>query len=298
VLRSDSGALAGLSYFKQAIALDSTYAGAYAGLARLHLRTSENDATLEGKKRAIELARLAAQRALVLDDSLAEAHAAVGLVGLQNYDFTTAEREMRYAIALDPANSRFHEWMSFIHIWNRREAESLAEARLAVDIDPLSPSANAEVGRSFCAIGRYSEGLAELKKLESIKPPLLRVATYTSLCHGMRGDWDAAAAIVQSKDDPLSLMLRGYFLARGGRTLESQRIREQFVDRWKRSGRGAQAIAVQYAGVGQLDSAFIWLDRAVDDHTVSFYVMMPLFKDLRADPRFARFEMRLRSQKR
>ena len=93
-------------------------------------------------------------------------------------------------------------------------------------------------------------------------------------------------------------MLRGYIAARSGNRREAEQIRASFLDQWTRTKRGAQAIAVVDAGLGDIDSAFVWLNRAIDDQTVTFYIMMPLFKELHADPRFEEFNKRLRAQKR
>jgi TolB-like protein/DNA-binding SARP family transcriptional activator/tetratricopeptide (TPR) repeat protein len=298
VLRSDSGALAGLNYFRQAIALDSTYAAAWAGLARMYVRTSDRNANRDEKRRAMELARQAAEKAVSLDDSLAEAHASVGLVAMQLYDFATAERELTQAMMLEPQNSRINEWMGFVRLWQQQPALALAEAKRAVENDPLSPSAHAEVAHALCALGRYSEGLDKLKQLRSVEPPLLRVVGYTLNCHAMRGDWQAALDEAGDDPSPQSRMFKGYLLARAGKRDEALAIRAELMNRLSRTHRGAGSIAVIDAGLGNLDSAFMWLDRAIDDNSLSFYIMMPMFARLHADPRFALFRRRLSNQNR
>jgi hypothetical protein len=114
----------------------------------------------------------------------------------------------------------------------------------------------------------------------------------------MRGDWQTALDEAADDPSPQARMFKGYLLARAGRRDEALAIRGELMNRLSRTHRGAGAIAVIDAGLGDLDSAFTWLDRAIDDHSLNFYMMMPMFAQLHADPRFALFKQRLSAQKR
>lgn len=303
LLRSDSAAHMGLQYFRQAVALDSTYAAAYAGLARIYLRLRLSDLTGNSARENYALANEAALKAVALDDSLAEAHAAAGLVRMIAYDFATAEKELKRAVALDPGHSRIREWLSFIYYWAERPAEALAEANRAVENDPLSPSAHAEVARALCANGKVAQGLASLKRVESVQPPLGRAALYKALCHGMNGEWAAAAATLPQSSPNLGSpnlgdAVRGHALARAGQRGEALAVLTEFMSVWKRTGDGAFLIAVVYAGLGDHDRAFEWLNRSVDDASLSPQLHSPLFDELKADPRYQEFRRRVGLQKR
>jgi len=180
LLRSDSGARRALEYFRHAVALDSTYAAAWAGVARMLYRTVNPHADSVAKTEA--LAETAARKALALDDSLAEAHATFAMLRATVHDNATAEQEFKRAVALDPGRSRIHEWFAQFYLTTERPAEALAEAERASTLDPLSPTATAELARALAANGRCDEALARLKTIAALDPPLLRVPPIIASC--------------------------------------------------------------------------------------------------------------------
>jgi hypothetical protein len=109
-------------------------------------------------------------------------------------------------------------------------------------------------------------------------------------------DLAAASSTLQS------VPLYGYLLARSGQREEADRILETLLARSQRTGTGAFGVAAVYAGLGDFDQAFVWLDRSIDDRSAMrgshFNIMEPTFEDLRSDPRFERYKERLGLQKR
>ncbi len=292
LLRSDSTALLGVEYFRQAIALDSTYAAAYAGLARMYLRLRQSGSA--GSARELHaLAKEAALKAVALDDSLAEAHATVGAMLMVGYDLTAAEKELKLAVAIDPSRSRTREWLAMLYIWTQRPADALAEANRAVENDPLSPSAHAEVARALCANRQYSDGLARLKRVEAVQPPLIRASLYAGLCHGMKQDWPEAVAALRQSGGRQNRGFLGHALARAGQRQQALSILANLTNQWERTKRGAFEVAIVHAGLGNRAQAFEWLNRSIDDFSLSPPIMLPLFDELHADPRFERFRRRL-----
>jgi adenylate cyclase len=301
LLRSDSGARAGLDYFRQAIAFDSGYAAAYAGLARMRLRSAIGDDNEIPLRVRLALAEQAALKAVALDDSLAEAHATLGLVRRVNYDMTSAEKELKRAVELEPTNARFHEWLVVLYVVTERPADALAEARRAVELDPLSPTANAEVARALVANDRCDEALAQLDKLRSLRPPLLRTSSIAVQCYARQRMWPTAIAELRGTSanaGPRGQALLGYMLGRAGRTDEARQILAALLDRSRRIDGGAFEVAIVYAGLGESDQAFTWLDKAVDDRSVALDFLSIVVDDLRPDPRFDRFRRRMALQKR
>ncbi|MEJ7759265.1 MAG: BTAD domain-containing putative transcriptional regulator [Gemmatimonadaceae bacterium] len=298
LLRSDSGALKSLQYFRQAIALDSTFAPGYAGIARMHLRLRPTGLNGMPARSNYEFARQAALKAVSLDDSLAEAHAALGLVRMMAYDFPRAEAEFNRAVALDPGHSRIREWRTFLYYWTERPVEAMAEANRALENDPLSPSAHAEVARGLCANGKAAEGLARLKKLEALRPPLGRTAGYVALCHGASGNWAAGAEALRHTTELSGRALYGHALARAGRRTEAKIVLAEFMDRWKRTNYGAYHLALVHAGLGDNDQAFEWLDRSIYEASLITQFESPLFDQLQSDSRFQQFRRRVGIQNR
>jgi DNA-binding SARP family transcriptional activator len=177
--RSDSAARLGLEYFRRAVALDTTYAAAWAGLGRMTWRV--------GKVGARAQAEAALRKALALDDSLAEAHALLGVLRGWDNDYATGEHYFRRAILLEPTNGRIREWFASFLVRAGRPVEALAEAEQALTLDPRSPVAVAEVARALAANDRCDEAMARLEAIATLDPPLLRVGPITAKCYARKG---------------------------------------------------------------------------------------------------------------
>ncbi|HET7693576.1 MAG TPA: BTAD domain-containing putative transcriptional regulator [Gemmatimonadota bacterium] len=305
LLRSDAGPHQALDYFRQAIAIDSTYAAAWAGLARMYgrVQSTENPGMPIEELRA--LSEQAALKAVALDDSLAEAHATLAIIRMHIFqDFATGERELRRAIELDPAYGRAREWLVGLYLDTERPIEALAEARRALEIDPLSPSAHAELAHALLANDRPDEALVHLGHIAAVRPPLLRTPVLRAQAYAKKGMWQEAIATMEPAartEDSGDLALYAYMLARGGRREEALRIREELIERWNAGEALAVELAIVHAGLGNLDTAFAWIDRSKDPATFRYrYItlMAPIFEDLRRDPRFDRVRERLGIQKR
>jgi TolB-like protein/DNA-binding SARP family transcriptional activator len=303
-LRSDSGARAALSDFRQAAALDTTYAAAYAGVARLQLRTMMRDfASAETRRGQLIQAERAALRAVRLDDSLADAHAALSAVRRSNYDLAAAMNEMVRAEALEPGAARFHESLVLLDVIAGRPTEALAEGRRAVALDPLSPSANAELAHALLAGGRCDDALAQLRTVANLQIPLLRAAGFAAQCYAKKQMWPQAIAESRStlREQPHGNGLLGYLLARGGRVNEARLLLDTLGTLARAGGADAYAIAAVYAGLGNKDSAFTWLDRSIDDHSLGqegFEYMNTVLDALGPDARVAAFRRRIGIQNR
>jgi serine/threonine-protein kinase len=297
--RSDSSARVALEYFRQAIALDPNYAAAYAGLARMQLRAgADNDTTMSRRER-LALAEASALKAVALDDSLGEAHAVLSAVRKGNYDLASAEAELARAVALEPTNPRFREWRTQLYVAEERPDKALAEAGRAVELDPLSPTANAEVAHALLANDRCDEALVQLAKLKSLRPPLLRAIDFSVRCYARKQMWPEAIAAIQRPNNtgPRAQARLGYLFARAGRTDEARRILRALLDRARRTNDGAFRVATVYAGLGENDQAFAWLDKSIEDRSFEFDDLMMLDR-LRRDPRFDSFRRHLGGQKR
>ena len=297
LLRSQAGIWKAQSYFQQAIAADSTYAAAHAGLALVSVRRARtaNDPGMPPPK-LLALADASARRAVALDDSLAEAHYAVAVVSEARLAFPDAERHIRRAIVLDPTRSVYRRRLSYLHSWFGRPEEELAEARRALETDPLNPYAIGAVASGLYAVRRYDESLAQKARLAAIRPPLQAAAFGAAQCYAKKRMWPEAIAALRPQaeaGDPMFIGMLGHMLARAGERQEAGRILAGLLARRERTGAGAFQIAMVHAGLGDLDQTFAWLDRSVDDHSIGSVIMGPTFDELHGDPRFARLRARL-----
>jgi tetratricopeptide (TPR) repeat protein len=295
LLRSDSGARLAFAYFHQAIALDSTYAAPYAGLSRMYLRQALGARGGGSRHDQFMLAEQMATKALALDDSLADAYGALALVESSALDLRSAESHLQRAADLEPARSTFHEWLARLFVVAGRPVEALTEGQRALDLDPLSPSANAEFARALLANGHADEALAQLQKVAALRPPLLRANIIAAQCFMKKGMWPQAIALLRpqpGRASPMAFAHLGYALARTGKRDEALRIRATLIDRWQHDVGGELEVALVSDGLGDLDQAFAWLDRAIGSGSVNVDGTELLLDDLRGDPRFARIRQR------
>jgi tetratricopeptide (TPR) repeat protein len=290
-----------LEYFRQAVALDPNYVAAYAGLARAHWRMGFGYDPELSRPDRLALAEQAALKAVALDNSSGDAHAALSFVRRDNYELPLAETELKRAVALEPADSRFHEWLVQLYVLRERPAEALVEGRRAVELDPLSPNAVAELAHALLANDRCDEALAQLEKIRSVQPPVNRAAAIAAECYGQKQMWPEAIAEIQrisATAGPHAQALLGYMLGRGGRTDEARRILAVLLDRSRRTNGRAFDVAIVYAGLGENDQAFTWMDKAVDDRSLGFVWMHTILDGLRRDPRFEKIGRRVGLQTR
>jgi TolB-like protein/tetratricopeptide (TPR) repeat protein len=297
LLRSQSGIWKAQEFFLKSIAADSTYAAAHAGLALTYVRRARN-ASDPGMPvpQLLELAESEAGKAISYDSTLAEGHYALGRVREAMLDFPAAEASLRHAVELDPNRSIYRRSLSYMKAWSGRSEEELAEARRALETDPLNPYALAAVASGMYGLHRYDEALAQLEQLSAVKPPLQGVSFAIAQCYAKKGMWEKAIATLRpgaEAGDPLFTALLGHMLAKTGQRDEAMRVLADLKARRERTGAGAFQIAVVYAGLGDLDETFAWLDKSIDDRSIVSFIMGPTFEDLRSDPRFNIMRRRL-----
>jgi TolB-like protein/DNA-binding SARP family transcriptional activator/Flp pilus assembly protein TadD len=298
LLRSDSAARTGVRYFREALALDSAYAAAWAGLARMYGRVAPpEDPDMPGRVR-LELAERTARKAIALDDSLAEAHATLGAILITAGKLVSAERHLLRAVDLEPQRALTHEWLVTLRIWQEWPAEALGHARHALELEPLSPTANAELARALLFNDRCDEAIAQLEKLTALQPPLLRVAPLLAQCYARQQRWQEAASVLRPQaqhGERTVLVQLAWIDARSGTGREARRLLQHFHEQYRTGAGGAFDIAVLYAGLGNDDQALEWLHRAAAEQSLiqdvgnpfSAMIMGPHFADLRRDQRFA-----------
>jgi TolB-like protein/Tfp pilus assembly protein PilF len=152
---AEQGLRKAIDYFSQAIEVDPTYALAYAGLADSYYRLSN---VYLPPTEAMPKVKAAAQKALEIDESLAEAHAALGLVNMTfEWDWPAAEIEFERAIALKPNYALAHQRFGFFFNVQARYDKALREMQVAVELDPLSPQLLLSLGSTFFLMRDYDQ---------------------------------------------------------------------------------------------------------------------------------------------
>jgi adenylate cyclase len=287
--------------FEQAIAKDPRFARAYAGLADSYVLLPYYEGSAVPKE-ADAGARRAAETALSLDSTLAEAHTTLAYIKMHQWDWRGAEQSFRQAIRLAPGYAVAHHWYAdYLGKATGRFQEALREREIAHSLDPLSRIIATELGLTLYLLRRYDEAIARLKQVLELDPNFAFAHQRLGEVYLRKGlHVEAIAALERAADlglkaHPLIEALLAYaYAASGDRTRAAQIVRELT----RRAARGdipPFAIALAHTGVGDKEQAFAWLDKAAAarDPNLTLRWSSPLLDPLRADPRFTRLLRRM-----
>jgi TolB-like protein/class 3 adenylate cyclase/Flp pilus assembly protein TadD len=282
-----------IDYFNQAIAKDAGYALAYAGLADAYALLSVYGAAPPGD--AFPKAKVAAQKALELDNTLAEAHTSLGFsLTSYDFDFTRAIAEFKRAIELNPNYATAHHWYgnSALMVLGRFD-EAIAEIKRSVELDPLSIINNADLGETYYMAHRYDEAIDQLRKTVEIEPGFYFAHSDLGAALQVKGDLAGAIAEYQKarelNDDPFPLGQLGNAYAASGRKAEALKILDQLEQISKQRYVAAYSFALVHIGLGHKDAALRWLEKSYQDRAGYDVIRIPhdpLLDALRGDPHF------------
>jgi TolB-like protein/Flp pilus assembly protein TadD len=291
--RTPEGLRMAISNFEQAIAKDSRFALAYAGLADCY--ALQNWYLEPPPADAFARAKEAAERAVALDDALAEAHVSLAFVKFHyERDLQGAEAEFRRAINSNPNYPTAHHWYAFNLSVMERHDEALLEIKRAEELDPRSAVISTAVANILFHARRYDEAIEQCRKALAIDPGSASAQVVLRWAYEQKGMTDAAFAVYErerafSGDTPTTRAKLAHVLAISGRKEEARRIVEELIARRKQQWVTAYEIAVVYAFLLDKDNAFLWLERAEKEHAVGYTYLRvdPRLDNLRSDPRYA-----------
>jgi TolB-like protein/Flp pilus assembly protein TadD len=276
--------------FQEAIAKDPNYALAYAGLADTYVF---GEPELDPKV-AIPLARAGAMKALELDDTLSDAHAALAQVKfLGEWDWAGAEREFRRAIDLNPGDTLAHHMFSHFLLDTGRNEESLQESELYIQLDPLSVAANNHLGYHYLATGQYELAIAKEHNALQIDPNyhdaiyfLGEAYRHSRMPQEALVQYEKAMTLAGTKPDRIRALRKayeengwkGYF--RKSLDYELERSNREYVSPYD--------IADYYAVLSDKEHAFLYLEKAyaVHDSSLTWIKIEHDFDSLRSDQRY------------
>jgi len=292
--RTPDGLQKGIEYFEQAIKLDPKFALAYAGLADSYALLDLYGGGLPVRD-LFPRAKAAAQKALEVDGSLAEAHTSLAYAKYYyDWDWAGAEEEFKRAIVLNPNYATAHQWYAEYLFYMERFDQSLAEINRAHELDPFSLTINTELGSPYLYKRRYDQAIEKYRQALEMDPHFWLANYSLALCYEQKGMFVEAIDLLKGNGkDSASL---GYAYAASGRRDEARKMVNRITRASKQEHFSPYMIATAYAGLGDKDQAFDWLERAYKSHDETM-VMVKVdqhLDSLRSDRRFADLMRRLR----
>ncbi|HEY0006767.1 MAG TPA: tetratricopeptide repeat protein [Pyrinomonadaceae bacterium] len=287
-----------IEYFEQALTQDPAYALAHAELAKTYytllyfgyLRLDETQPKIAA----------ALSKALSLDQNLAEAH----LILAENkfhydWDWQAAEREFRRALELNPGHAETHLVYAFYLADMERFEEAINEALRAQELDPLSLFTQMGAGFIFSIAHRADEALEQGHKLLEMEPHFFGAHWLVGMAHFLKGMYEEAIAESLKAHalggGPIVLTFLGFLYGLTGRRSEALKVIEELSEMRKQNYVPASNFAMVYAGLGELDQSFEWLERAYRERnpTLTSLKVNTALDPLRSDPRFTQMLSRV-----
>lgn len=305
--RTPAGIKQSIGYFEEATAKDPNFALAYAGLADAY--NISNILGLYTPKESLPASRAAATKAIMLDPSLAEAHAALGMEKSHyEFDFAGAEKEFLTALQLNPNSAYAHLFYSNCYLLPMgREAEAIVENQKAVMLDPLSLPINNFLGVAYMFVGDYEKSYRQFQHTIEMDPTFPLAHFYFAGLLTDTGKYEQAV-----EEDERAEVLSGSTperaaseaaaelkaLKSGGEKAYWQLILARTLKQYQQNPRSilASGVSAAYARAGDLDKAFEWLGKAYDERDGQDITLLKYdfsYRNLHQDSRYAAFQRRM-----
>jgi TolB-like protein/class 3 adenylate cyclase/Tfp pilus assembly protein PilF len=282
-----------IAFYEQAIARDPNYALAYAGMAEAYVVLPWFTGTIP--RDATPKAKAAALKAVQLDDNLAEAHTALADVLFWDFDMAGSISEFQRAIAQNPNYATAHHWYGSDPLRAiGRFDEAIAEGKRAIELDPLSPVINLDLGRTLMMARRYDEAIAQLRKTLEIDPTFFYARFNLGIALQLNGDVPAAIAeytkAQQLADNNLGArVLLAITKAQSGDKDAAARMLAELEELSRHRSVHPYWRALLYLSLENRDEAIRWLEQAIAEHdglNIAWIKVDPFLDPLRGDPRF------------
>ena len=290
--RTAEGIKRAMGEFQKAIEHDPAYALGYVGLADCYTLLEENAGV--PARESLPKARAAVDRALQIDDSLAEAHTSSAMVYQHLWRGPEAEAEYQRAISLNPNYPTAHQWYSNYLFATRRFDDALREGKRAQKLDPLSPIISHNVAYIYLLRNDLDSAIEESKRILELAPSFSPALNDLGWAYLKQRRYEEATAEFQkavesSRRAGGSLGNLGYCYAVSGRRAEALGVLKELEERYAKGEAVGTYLAGVYGGLGEKDKAFALLERDFQQHsgelpTITFWLSL---EDLRNDPRYA-----------
>jgi len=299
--RTSQGLKRSIQLYKEALAIDPTFAMAYAGLADSYSIMAEYSVVHPSE--ALPLARTAAQQALALDPDLGEAETSLGLIrALYDWEWADAERHFRRAIVLNPSHVTAHHWyaIDFLAVCGRMD-EADEHIRIARELDPFSPLILEGVGFMYLLRRQYDQAIREYRELMHLDGYFYKGYTAMGRAYIQLGQYDNAMVMLEkgrslAGDIPNILGAMGQAAAYSGDAERAHELLQELHAMSEERYVSLTTLALVHLALGERDCAFACLKQSVERHDlpVTGLKTHPAYDPLRNDPRFHELLVQLR----
>ena len=283
-----------IGYFQQATKLDPNFALAYVGISQSYSLMPSY--SYLSPKEAFPQAKAAAQKALEIDPSLADAHAALATIfAAYDWNWVEAEREFKRAIELNPNVADIHYRYGLIYLIPAgRTDEAIREIKRALELEPLSIAMNANLAGAYMYARQNDRALEQARKTYDLEPNHITARVWLANVYESLGMYNEAIALSEEYlknhlSDQYFLLYSGYAYAKTGRREKAEDAIKKLRDLEKTEPVDPYTFAVLYVGLGDKDKAIVELEKSFNER--GYYVPLlsvdPLMDPLRDDARFA-----------
>ena len=290
--RTEESVKKALSYFDRAIANDPTWAEVYVGVADCYNMLGYYGAL--SPQEAYSKSQSAAQKALQLDSSRAEAHAALGVVKRDyEWDWSGAEQQFQQALELNPGCVEAYHWRGTLFGMQHRYAEALRDKEKALSLDPLSVIFRTDVGRIYYFERRYDQALEHYQAALDLDPHFFFAHILLAQAYLQKGMFKPAlpalkTAARHSDDSSFALARLAQGHAISGEPEKARTLLKRLFAMAARKYVAPFEIALVYVGLHEYDEAFAWLQKAFDQRSIwlGYLQVEPQLDPVRNDRRF------------
>lgn len=291
--RTENWIKKGIEYFQKAIDLDPNYALAHSGIAEAYCFLGSSTGGWAPRK-AYPKAKAALEKALELDEALAEAHSTMGFAHLlYDWDFAQAEREFKRALQLSPNYPNAHDGYGFYLKAVGRHNEAIGKCQIAQQLDPLSPFAHVSLGYAYYFARDYDRAIEECNKALELDKNSTFAYRNLGLAFLQQGKIENAItalnkAVTVSNGVSAFDSYLGFAYALAGERAKAKEVLANLGEIAKRKYVPAYNFAMIYLGLDDLDKTFEWLEKAYEERSgfLPFLKVEPMFDSARSDSRF------------
>jgi len=290
-IRTEQGMKLGIEFFEKAVEADPNFALAYAEMAELYILLPVFTTVLatEAKSKAKEYV----QKALKLDNTLAQAHKVVGDIKINEYDWEGAEKDYKRAIELNQGYAPAHNMYGYSLMSMGRFEEAIEQMKKAIELDPYNLNYTRNLGRILYFGGSLNDAKSVLQGTIDINPVFSFVHLSLALVLIQEAEFEEALAAVkkeeeaQGKRTPVIDCIFGIIHARMDEADKAREIYNDLLERSKDLYVSPYYMAALSVALSETDQGFEYLDKAYreEDFWVRELMVDPLFEDVRSDPR-------------